>query len=200
MEDKDYYIRSKGRKPDLIKCNSNLIDDGLNCIDSSICKRVNCNDNNCIECIDNNIIKKYEDRLHCNQNEEKINDLCYKRCNSGYVAKGSKCIKGVDNVLTNKILTYDNNSININSDSNHLIMIHHKFNQFTKATKNFFNENIIKNKHIKDIIKFVKKNKWQIITVVIIFILVIYNIFLFATKTKAPINNNLIEIKNSEYI
>jgi hypothetical protein len=200
MEDKDYYIRSKGRKPDLIKCNSNLIDDGLNCIDSIICKRVNCNDNNCIECIDNNIIKKYEDRLHCNQNEEKINDLCYKRCNSGYVAKGSKCVKGVDNVLSNKILTYDNNSININSDSNYLKMILHKFNEVTKTTQKIFNENIIKNKTIKDIIKFVKKNKWATIFCLIIFILVIYNIFLLVTKNKALINNNLNENKNPEYI
>jgi len=188
MEDKDYYIRSKGRKPNLIKCNSNLIDDGLNCIDSIICKRVKCDENNCIECIDNNIIKKYEDRLQCNQNEEKINNLCYKRCNSGYVAKGSKCVKGVDPVLTNKVLTYDNNSININS--NHVKGIYYNFNEVTKATKNFFNKNIIKNKCIKDIIKIVKKNKWYIIIFLIIFILVIYNIFLLATKNRKPIINN----------
>ena len=113
MEDKDYYVRSKSRLPHKLKCDNNLIDDGFNCIDNNICKRKKCDNYNYLECSHNNIVKTYQERLECNKNEEKIGNLCYKKCNSGYITEGPNCVKGVDSVITKKVLKNKNKSYNI---------------------------------------------------------------------------------------
>jgi len=150
MEDKDYYIRRKGRNPQKAKCNSNLIDDGFNCIDDYVCKRVKCEDGNCIDCNNNNnIVKSYEERFHCNKNEEKIDNLCYKKCNPGYVSQGIKCIKGIYNVTSEKTVPYIKNSINLN---------------YT-------------NKNFHKIMKKCKKYKWYLLFLLVLLVLLINYIF-----------------------
>jgi hypothetical protein len=187
MNNKDYYIRSKGRIPDKIKCNGNLIDDGFNCINDKICKR----DANSIKCTENNIVKTYQERLQCNKNEDKINDLCYKRCNSGYTPQGSKCVKGVDNIITNKVLVDDDESIKIKSSSNYMKSlsnvikyIKHKLMQLYKIIKKFIYENFINNKCINTI-SFMKY-KWYII-----FVLVVLTYYFYCVNNTESINSQL---------
>jgi hypothetical protein len=98
MSNQDYYVRSKSRIPFKLKCDSNLIDDGYNCVDNLTCKR-----GNPPICTGKVIIKKYDDRLVCDENEDKIDNLCYEKCNSGYTAEGTNCRKGFDSILNEKI-------------------------------------------------------------------------------------------------
>jgi hypothetical protein len=104
MEDKDYYYRDNGRNPTKEKCDSNLIDDGQNCMSDLVCKRIKCEKpTGCIVCDEGKVIKSYEQRLSCDLNEEKIGNLCFAKCKPGFTGSGNKCIKGVDNVLLQNI-------------------------------------------------------------------------------------------------
>jgi hypothetical protein len=157
MENKDYYIRMKGRKPRKMKCDNNLIDDGYNCIDKPVCKR-----KKLIECPNNSIVTSYQERLKCYENEELIDDLCYKRCTTGYVSDGYNCVKGLDNIISEKI-SIESNTSNSKSNINNVIT---KVNN--KIVFLYDNCNIIIN-------RFLKINKWYLI---LIFCALIYVIFI----------------------
>jgi len=192
MNNKDYYIRSKGRIPDKIKCDDNLIDDGFNCINNTICNR----ESTSIKCTETNIVKTYQERLQCNKNEDKINDLCYKRCNSGYTPQGSKCIKGIDNIITNKVLTDEDDSIKIKSPndktqflSNIIKYINNKLKLLYKIIKKFINENFINNKCMKNI-PFMKY-KWYIIITATVLIYYFFCVNNIVSPIKKPIGSQL---------
>ena len=109
------YIRGIGKKPIKMKCDYGLIDDGDNCIKKNTCERKSCesNDTGCLECsvkfkevdtskennnllrTDFKIVKKLEDRLTCDKEEELDNVLCFKKCKYGYIPQGEKCVKGL---------------------------------------------------------------------------------------------------------
>jgi len=114
----DYYIREKGRAPVKNKCNSNLLDDGRNCVDNTTCIRVACDDpKGCVKCLDP-IKVPLEERLLCGKDEEKINNMCYKKCKTGYVGDEEKCYKGVDDMLIKKLTDTDNEGKNLEDPSN----------------------------------------------------------------------------------
>jgi len=115
------YIRGIGKKPIKMKCDYGLIDDGENCIKKNTCERKSCesNDTGCLECsakfkevdtskennnllrTDFKIVKKLEDRLTCDKEEELDNGLCFKKCKHGYIPQGKKCVKGLSNKKNN---------------------------------------------------------------------------------------------------
>lgn len=191
MNNKDYYIRSKGRIPDKMKCDGKLIDDGFNCINDTICKR----EPNSIKCTENNIVTTYQERLQCNKNEDKINDMCYKICNAGYTAQGSKCVKGVDNIITNKVFTVEE-GIKIKSSydftkilSNIIKYIKNKLMLLYKIIKKFIYENFIINKCMKN--RSFKKYKWYIIIAAIVLIYYLFCVNNTVSSTKRSMGSQL---------
>jgi len=99
------YPRSLPRKPSKKACENGLFDDGKNCLEKKACKRVPCpkNKSGCLECGSNVVKMDEKERSYCDVNEEKLGNLCYKKCKSGYYAKGSLCIKGIPNDIKQKI-------------------------------------------------------------------------------------------------
>lgn len=99
------YPRGLPRKPSKKPCENGLFDDGKNCLERKACKRVPClkNISGCLECGSNIVKMDEKDRLYCDINEEKLGNLCYKKCKSGYYAKGSLCHKGISNDIKKKI-------------------------------------------------------------------------------------------------
>jgi len=99
------YSRGLPRKPSKKPCENGLFDDGKKCLERKACRRVPCfkDKNGCLEC-GTSIVKMDEsERLYCNPNEDKIGNLCYKKCKEGYYNKGSSCVKGISNEIKSKI-------------------------------------------------------------------------------------------------
>jgi len=182
MEQNDYYMREKGHAPSKSKCNSNLVDDGVNCVDNTTCIRVACDDpKGCIKCLDSKKIP-FEERLTCGKDEEKINNMCYKKCTTGYIGDDTKCYKGVDPLLIKKLTETDNEDKEIEDKSKD------SFNLFNYIL-DFFSW---LNKKIKNL--YGSLGKYRFLIVILLICLIIYYYF-FMSQNK--INYKPLESCNS---
>ena len=50
-----------------------------------------------------NLLNAKKEKIMLNKQKDKIDNLCYKKCNSGYTAEGTNCRKGFDSILNEKI-------------------------------------------------------------------------------------------------
>lgn len=172
MEENDYYMREKGHAPSKSKCNSNLVDDGVDCVDNTTCIRVACDDpKGCIKCLDSKKLP-LEERLICGKDEEKINNMCYKKCKTGYIGDDTKCYKGVDPLLI-YTLTESDNEVRVIEDK-------------TKGSFNLFNS-ILDSWLIKKIKNlYGSLGKYRFLIVILLICLIIYYYFFM---NKNQINN-----------
>jgi hypothetical protein len=108
---KKQYDRGIGNLPRRKSCPPGYRTDKLTCLKEEKCKKwydkckTKDKDGNCkpgisITCTGPEIIEREK---KCNSNEEMLNGLCYKKCNSGYTAEGTNCRKGFDSILNEKI-------------------------------------------------------------------------------------------------
>ena len=114
----NFYVRGVGKVPIKMRCNHGLIDDGKNCIKKNMCSRKPCtnNKNGCLKCSGVEIVTKFKNRLTCNEGEELEDGLCFKKCVNGYVANGSKCVKGLHKNRINQNKTENKSIINYLGD------------------------------------------------------------------------------------